>query len=243
MLAFLVLPLLGGVVLARAADRAPRANAFQQAETQYRAQPENTEAAWKFARACFDEADAATNKQVRATFAERGIAACREALARSSNSAPVHYYLGLNLGQLASTRGLSALKLVSQMESELLSARELDPKFDFAGPDRSLGLLYRDAPSMLSVGSKSKARRCLERAIQVAPHYPDNRLEYIDTLLKWGDHNGALRELKGLEAIWAAAKAEFSAAAWSASWAEWGAKLEQLKNKLQEPSRLETPRH
>ena len=39
-------------------------------------------------------------------------AACRQALAQGSNSAPAHYYLGMNLGQLARTRGLSALKLV-----------------------------------------------------------------------------------------------------------------------------------
>ncbi len=75
------------------------------------------------------------------------------------NSAPAHYYLAMNLGQLARTEFLGALKLVREMEREFKTAAELDAQFDFAGPERSLGLLYRDAPGWpVSIGSKRKAR-------------------------------------------------------------------------------------
>ena len=77
-------------------------------------------------------------------------------IARESNSAPAHYYLGMNLGQLARTKGLAALRLVSQMEHEFTRARELDEQLDWAGPDRNLGLLYRDAPAIGSVGSRAE---------------------------------------------------------------------------------------
>ncbi len=246
MLAIMLLLLLGGAIPESAADGSPppaAPNPFQAAEQKYKADPRNAEAVWQFARACFDAADAATNKDVRAEIAERGITACRQAMAQASNSAPTHYYLGLNLGQLASTRGFSALKLVAEMESQLLVARQLDARFDYAGPDRSLGLLYRDAPSMLSVGSRTKARQHLREAIQLWSHYPGNRFELIGTLLKWGERTAARRELKSLEEIWPLARQEYSGPVWAGPWAEWEAKLQEYKRNLEEPSRLETPRH
>src|SRR3954451_8454148 len=93
---------------------------------------------WEFARACFDVGEFATNSSERAQVAEQGITACRELIKRDPNLPEAHYYLSMNLGQLARTRGLSALKLVSEMEVEFKRARDLDEKFDNAGPDRNL---------------------------------------------------------------------------------------------------------
>ena len=107
-------------------------------------------------------------------------------MARESNLAPAHYYLGMNLGQLARTRGLSALRLVNQMQREFTRARDLDEHFDWAGPDRNLGLLYRDAPAFASIGSRSKAREHLMRAVELAPRYPENRLNLVETYLQLG---------------------------------------------------------
>ena len=149
---------------------------FQQAHERYRHAPAEATAAWQFARACFDLAEFATTKSERAALAEQGIAAAQQAIARESNSAPAHYYLGMNLGQLARTRGLSALKLVGQMQRAFDRAHDLDQQLDWAGPDRNLGLLYRDAPAIGSIGSRSKAREHLTRAVDLAPRYPENRL-------------------------------------------------------------------
>src|SRR5689334_21307932 len=150
--------------------------AFQDTQARYRKEPRSGEAAWQFARACFDLAELATNTAQRAEYAEQGIAACGPALEREPKLAPAQYYLGMNLGQLARTKGLSALKLVKRMERAFSAARELDEKFDYAGPDRNLGLLYRDAPSVLSVGSRAQAKQHLERAAELTPVYPENRL-------------------------------------------------------------------
>ncbi|MCX6930190.1 MAG: hypothetical protein NT154_44320 [Verrucomicrobia bacterium] len=65
-------------------------------------------------------------KRIFRETADQGIAACRLAIMRETNSAPAHYYLGLNLGQLARTKGLGALKLVDQMEREFNRAHDLD---------------------------------------------------------------------------------------------------------------------
>lgn len=234
-----------GMVTA-AAQGGPRAQAertYQTRQKQFEAQPKNPEAAWQLGRACFDLGELATNSAERAEFAEQGINACRQALAVGSNSAPAHYYTGLNLGELARTRSIGALKLVSQMEHELTAARDLDEHFDFAGPDRSLGLLYRDAPSLISIGSRSKARQHLRRAIELAPEYPENRLNLIDSCFKWGDRNDARRELTALEAIWPKARQKLSGPEWAASWEDWQGQLEALKKKMEEASKLESPRH
>jgi tetratricopeptide (TPR) repeat protein len=206
--------------------------------------PQNAALAWQFARACFDCAEFATNNAERARIAEQGIAASRQAVADDTNSAPAHYYLGMNFGQLARTRGLSALKLVDRMETEFLAARRLDEHLDFAGPDRNLGLLYRDAPAFGSIGSRTKAHRHLDRAVALAPEYPENRLALIEALLKWGDRVAARRELKALREVLPAARAALVAPAWASSWTDWDAQLDKFSVKIEGPPvAIQSPRH
>src|SRR5512133_193527 len=202
------------------------APSFEQAKAKYEANTPSAEASWQFAQACFDKAEAATNKSERAEAAEAGINACRKALAIQSNSAPLHYFLGLNLGELAQTRGLSALKLVNQMEHEFLAAIALDAKFDHAGPERSLGMLYRDAPSIASIGNRTKARQHLQRAVELEPNFPENRLELIQSYLKWNERNNARQELRNLEQNQEAARKEFGGAKWADDWKRWEATVQ-----------------
>ena len=225
-----------------AAGGGPR-TAYQQAKAEYENHQKDPEAAWHFARATFDLADVASNKTERAEIAQEGITACKHALERAPDSAPLHYYLGLNQGELARTRTFGALKLVDQMESEFSKAVTLDASLDYAGPDRSLGLLYRDAPVIGSIGSRSKARQHLERALELAPGYPENRLNLIESELKWGDRKAARRELKLLEDAWPAARNEFTGLTWAAAWTDWQNRLDVVKKALEDPVRLESPRH
>jgi hypothetical protein len=217
--------------------------AFEQARARSANEPASVEAAWQSGRASFDLAEFATNNTQRAAIANEGIAACRKALARSSNSAPAHYYLGLNLGQLARTQTLGALKLVGQMEREWTTARELDEQLDYGGPDRSLGLLYRDAPSIGSVGSRSKAREHLQRALKLAPGYPDNLLNLVETEQQWGYTKTARDDLKLLEATLPAARTNLVGPAWISNWEDWDKRLQKARKSLEEPSKsLVSPR-
>ena len=217
---------------------------FQEAQGRHRSSPRDAQAAWQFARAAFDLAEFATNSAQRIEIAEQGITACRELLAREPSSAPGHYYLGMNLAQLAQTRGIGALKLVTEMEREFSAARDLDPSFDFAGPDRNLGLLYRDAPALLSVGNRTQAKKHLERAVELAPDYPENRLNLIESLLKWSDRNGVKRELKALEEAWPRARTAFAGERWASSWADWEPRRQKILKKAQQPPKeIESPAH
>lgn len=207
--------------------------AYQKAKDLSQKEPSSVEAAWQFGRACFDLAELATNDTARADPAEEGIASCKRAVAMATNSAPAHYYLGLNLGQLARTKSLGALKLVGQMEQEWTIARQLNERFDYAGPDRNLGLLYRDAPSLISVGSKSAARKHLERAVSLAPEYPENRLNLIESELQWGYRAEALSGLNALGTAWPAARSRFSGVTWAATWSDWQKRMQEVKKKLE----------
>lgn len=198
---------------------------YQQARTRFLADTNSTEAAWQLGRACFDRAELATNDTQRATLAVEGIGACRPLVTRETKLAAAHYYLSMNLGQLARTKMLGALPLVDEMERHFKLARELDAKLDFAGPDRCLGLLYRDAPGWpASVGSKSKARTHLTKAVEVAPDFPDNRLNLLESALKWNDKKTVQRELDALRENLPRARTNFTGEVWAAAWADWDAR-------------------
>ena len=131
---------------------------YHQASVHARRATNDSAAAWQFGRACFDWADFALNDDQREKVAQQGIAACRRAIELNAASAPAHYYLALNRGQLARTKTLGALKLVNEMEVDFKTAIVLDGAFDHAGPHRSLGLLYREAPGWPTRSATATAR-------------------------------------------------------------------------------------
>ncbi|HYG24175.1 MAG TPA: hypothetical protein VEH04_15455 [Verrucomicrobiae bacterium] len=214
-----------------------------EARSRFQTNPTNSEIAWHFARACFDLAEFARNNSDRAEIAETGISVARDLVSRVPNLAPGRYYLGMNLGQLARTKSLGALRLVDQMEKEFLASQRLDPKFDYAGSDRNLGLLYLEAPVIGSIGSRSKARSHLRRAVELAPDYPENRLILIEAYTRWGDSMTAAREFRVLQENWSGYRKTFSGDKWEVSWSDWNTRFEKLKEQLSDHvGRLEMPR-
>lgn len=207
--------------------------AFDDAKARYQANPTNAEAAWQFGRACYDWAEFAKTGPDREQIAEQGIAACSNLIQLDPKFAQGHYYLALNLGQDARTRNLGALKLVQQMETEFKTVINLDPKLDYAGADRGLGLLYLETPGWpLSIGSNSKARQHLQKAEKLFPNSPENLLNLIEAHLSWGDKNAAIRELKQLDELWPAAKKEFTGEQWEPAWADWEARRDSFWKKV-----------
>ena len=225
---------------------AARAGAeFERTQSRFQTHTNDATAAWEFARACFNFADYVTNDTDHAAIAIQGIAASRQAIACEPNSAPGHYYLGENLGQLARTETLGALKLVKEMERELKTAARRDGHFDYAGADRSLGLLYRDAPGWpVSIGSQHKAHEWLEQAAILEPGYPENHLNLAESYYQWHEPAEASRELAALDALWPAARTNLVGPAWESSWADWSARRETVRKQLEENSKpAGAPKH
>ncbi len=215
--------------------------AFFQTQLNYEANTNSATNAWLFGRACFELADLATNDTQRAEAARHGIEACRQLTTHEPGFAPGHYYLAMNLGQLAKARApsIAAYKLVHEVEREFTAAAKLDVQFDHAGPARTLGLLYFQAPGWpFSIGNDDKAREWLERAAQLAPDYPGNQLALAEAQLKWRQRDNLAATLKKLDAIWPAAQTNLTGERWEQSWQEWDAQRTALKadfEKLYEP--------
>jgi hypothetical protein len=210
--------------------------AFDQAWKIYQTNAASMAAAIQLARAGSELADFATNNTQRAEIARQGIAICRKLLARESNSVPGHYYLGINLGKLAQAEApsLTAYRLVYEVESEFKIAAKLDVNYDYAGPARTLGLLYFQAPGWpLSVGSRNKARQWLERAVEVAPDYPPNQLNLAEAQMKWHQKDELAATLKKMDAIWPVAQTNFVGEAWAAIWPVWNTRRAAVKSDYQ----------
>ena len=210
--------------------------AFAQAQKNHLADTNSAAAARELARTSFDLAELATNETRSAESARCGIDASRRIIAHEPKSAPGHYYLAMNLGELAQAEApsLAAYKLVHEVEREFKAAAELDERFDYAGPVRNLGALYFQAPGWpLSVGSNRKAREWFERAIVLAPAYPENQLNLAEAQLKWHQHEAFAATMKKLEAVWPAARTNFSGEAWERSWTDWNARRETLRSEAQ----------
>ena len=205
---------------------------FQTRLQQHQADPTNAAFVCQFARASFFRAEFPTNTAHRVALAKAGIKACRDLLAREPDSAQAHYYLGMNLGQLARTKTLGALAIVDEMEREFIAARALDEQLDFAGPDRWLGRLYLEAPSFASIGDSEKAATHLQRALKLAPDYPENRLSLIEATVSWGDWKNARRKLATFEAGLEAAREKFPGEPWLAHWADWDRRVKIVQEKI-----------
>ncbi len=206
--------------------------AYSAAKARYQTNVNDNALALALASACFDRADLSNKDSVRASMAHEGIDVCRKWLQRTPDQAAAHYYLGMNLAQLARTKTLGALPIVKQMEKEWLAALALDPHCDYAGADRNLGLLYRDTPGFpLSIGSSSKAEQHLLGAVKWNPEYPENHLNLIETDLK-ANPSAVAAEYEKLRAILPAARKQFSGPQWTSAWEDWDPRLQKIQARL-----------
>ncbi len=198
--------------------------AFARAQREFAAHPGEADAAWHLGRASYDWADFATNAEHRAAVAQAGIAACRQLLARDPQSAPGHYYLAMDYGELAIAEApsLAAYKLIGEIEHEFKAAADLDERLDFAGAPRGLGLLYRDSPGWpVSIGSKRKAREWLDHAAALAPDFPENQMNLLESHVRWHQEAEAEKAWQTLAALWPAARTNLAGVAWEQCWDDW----------------------
>jgi hypothetical protein len=120
----------------------------------------------------------------------------------------------------------------------------LDPKFDFAGPHRSLGLLYLDAPGWpASIGNRGKARFHLRKAAELSPEFPENCLCLLEAYLKWGEKTAVQSQLPSTEEVFQRARKNLTGEKWELSWEDWDRRWTRIKAKSAEATNnLESPR-
>ena len=208
---------------------------YEAARSDFETKREDGVAAWKFAEACFEWAEFASNSTQRASLAHEGIAAARLAVEKLPKHAGPYFYLAMNKGQLARTKSLGALPLVREMETAFQRAIALDAKFDHAAAERSLGMLYLDAPGWpTSIGSKSKARKHLMRAVELSPEYPTNHLTLMEAYLRWKETDELHAAMQRYRKLIPTAKEMYSGPRWENSWKTWEKDWKALLEKSRE---------
>lgn len=196
----------------------------------------NIQAATDFSRAAFELADRTPSDAERKVVAQEGIDAAQLVLRNDPNSAAGHYFLALNIGQLARTKSLGALRLVDDMEKELKAAIAADPRIDHAGPDRSLGLLYLDAPGWpASIGSRSKARQHLRKAVEIEASFPENQICLVEYYLRTDERSQAEAQAIVAGRILIDQREKLTGSEWDSAWEDWDQRWEQIVKKLKVP--------
>jgi hypothetical protein len=202
---------------------------YSAAKSNYVATASDRAAALRFARACFNSAEISTNDSQRASFALEGIRAANFVSEAAPKDAAGHFFLAVNLGQLAQTKSLGALSLVKQMEQAFLKSIRADPAYDNAAAHRSLGMLYLEAPGWpVSIGSKTKAREHLENAVQIAPKHPDNLLTLIEALIRWKNYEVLPSRMDQYRKLLPSARKELVGRAWEQAWQDWEERWQKI---------------
>ncbi|RZA08980.1 MAG: hypothetical protein EOP11_03125 [Proteobacteria bacterium] len=96
----------------------------------------------------------------------------------------------------AMDKNLAALQQIKRIETTLLRLKEIAPGYEHAAADRTLGLLYRNAPMIISIGSTARAGRHLKEAFAKDPAYPGNCIFLADFYLGEGEKREARRLVK-----------------------------------------------
>lgn len=224
-------PVAGDVPSAAATNSVTLAEAnLTAARKRFAAETTNSVAAWQLGRACFAWGKSLKDPNAQEKIYEEGVAACRRSLSLDPKSGPAHYYLGMNIGRVADLkRNLAAFGMVKEVERAFLQAAKLDENYAYGGPDRNLGLLYWHAPGWpVSVGNKKLARKHLERAVKLAPDYPENRLNLAEAHLDWREQKLMQQQLDAVKQLWPRAKTNLTGVEWELDWQDWESRRQKL---------------
>jgi tetratricopeptide (TPR) repeat protein len=131
-------------------------------------------------------------------YYEHGVNFGKEAVTLNPRAIYGNYWFASNVGMLGLCRGMMAsLASVDPMKKSYEIVLKENEKFFFAGPHRALGRLYHMAPGWpISVGNKTKALHHLEKAVEIAPEFFNNRLYLAELYIDIGNRDKAKRELE-----------------------------------------------
>jgi tetratricopeptide (TPR) repeat protein len=182
------------------ANRTVIADARQAAElwqARLRQAPQDFEAAWKLARACYWLGNHATGNEVRAQY-ERGMAAARAAIAAQPRRPDGHFWLAANMAGLAESQGLRAgLRYRSAIKESLERVLAIDPAYQQGSADRALGRWYYEVPRLFG-GSKKESEAHLRKALTYNPQSTVSHYFLAETLIADGRRDEARAELRAV---------------------------------------------
>ena len=123
----------------------------------------------------------------RMLVAKKGMRYADLCLKEDEKLAACHYYKALNTGIYYEVRVIGFRRGINIMVKEAREVIGLNPKYDYAGGYRFLGRLYAKIPSF-AIGKNAvrkdldKSIHYLQKAIKIAPQYPENHLFLAESL-------------------------------------------------------------
>jgi len=162
--------------------------------------PQSPEAYWKISRTAWWLGERAEPKEKAALF-QKGIDRAQAAINQDKNSAPAHFWLGVNYGDYGDSRGvLKSLFLIKPIREELETVLKLDPNYEGGGAYRVLGIVDYKVPGFAG-GSNKRALLNLKKALEISPNYPSNIYYLAEYYFTVGDKSKAKSELNRLEKL------------------------------------------
>ena len=145
------------------------------------------------------------------TIAGQGIAACRQLIARETKSAAGALLSG-DEPRPARAHGTARRAASSSRKWNVNSKRRRIWTNNLISPGRSAtSACFIAMPPAGRPASAASAKRTtfLEQAAKLAPDYPENHLNLVESYLKWNERDHAKQELNTLDSLWPKARTQF----------------------------------
>ena len=133
-------------------------------------------------------------------YYEHGTNYGKEAITMNPKAIYGNFWYASNAGMLGMCRGImTSLASIDPFRKSMEIVLKENENFYFGGPHRALGRLYHQAPGWpISIGNKSKATEHLERAVQLAPDFFNNRVYLSELYIDIGKKDKAKEHLDWL---------------------------------------------
>ncbi|MCA8910842.1 MAG: hypothetical protein KDB82_04005 [Planctomycetes bacterium] len=143
---------------------------------------------WMAARTAAWLAEYGGDEVEREKYTRQGLTYANTALKQQPNGAEATFYHGVLagfLGDLNHDYGLDAVKTIEEDMTKLIDA---DHDIAHGGPWRVMGVLQLRAPGPpVSIGSLRNGRKNLEKAVELAPDWPENQLYMAEAEFMWAE--------------------------------------------------------
>jgi len=174
--------------------------ALQAAQALHQNSSDPTQAHWRVARAIFYLVQAQPTR-LDESLSKKCLKHGAQAAALKP-SVTAYLYNALCMGVRAKFAPTEGLGLVKEMLAEAEKVHAENPRFDHAAGARLMGGIYLKAPSWpTSIGDGEMAIEYLEKAVSIAPDWPENKLLLAEAYYEEDRNEEALRALKELEAL------------------------------------------
>ncbi|MEM7182021.1 MAG: hypothetical protein AAF518_13975 [Spirochaetota bacterium] len=139
-----------------------------------------------------------SNSKKQELYYEHGMNYGKEAITMNPKAIYGNYWYASNVGMHGICKGMMAsLASIDPMKKGFEIVLKENESFFFAGPHRALGRLFHQAPGWpISIGNKTKALEHLERAVELAPEFFNNRLFLAELYIDIGKKPKAKEHLE-----------------------------------------------